>query len=328
MELKKVGILGTGHYVPDQVITNHDLEKIIDTSDAWITKRTGIKERRKIAENQACSDLASEAARKALEDAGLKPQDLDLIVVATVTGDYQLPATACLVQNNIGAVNAGAFDVNAACNGFVLALSTASKFIATGEVRNALVIGAETLTRFTNYEDRTSCILFGDGAGAMVIGEYAGQGEILSSQVKADGTGWMYMNIPAGGSRTAMTAKLLDENAQCIIVKGREVYKFAVSRMVELVNLARERHPDMEFGMVIPHQVNMRIIESAREKLGLREEDIAVDIEKFGNTSAASVPIMFDEVKASGALDAMKDRLLVLCAFGAGLNWGYCAIKW
>jgi len=328
MELKRVGITGTGMYAPEGIITNHDLEAIIDTSDEWITKRTGIKERRKISDDQACSDLAAEAAKLAMKDAGIKAEDIDLVIVGTVTGDYQIPATACLVQDKIGAINAGAFDVAASCNGFILALITGAKYIATGDAHNVLVIGAEALTRFMNYKDRTSCILFGDGAGAVIISDKFERGEILSSQLGADGSGWRFMNLPAGGSKNVASQNTVDEGGHYIVVHGREVYKFAVNRMVDLVTTARERHKDIDFGLVVPHQVNLRIIESAREKLKLKEDDIAVNIHKYGNTSSASAVIMLHEVKESGRLDSMKDKLIVLCAFGAGLNWGYVALKW
>jgi 3-oxoacyl-[acyl-carrier-protein] synthase-3 len=328
MEFKKAGIAGTGMYVPEGRLTNDDLSEMVDTSDEWITTRTGIKERRIISKDQACSDLAVEAGKRALDDAGLRPDDIDLVIVGTVTGDYQFPATACLVQDRLGVKKAGAFDVSAACNGFITGCSTAAKFIQTGEAKNVLVIGVEALTRFVNYKDRTSCILFGDGAGAMVISSRFERGEILSSELGADGSGWNYMYIPAGGSRQVTTPQTAEKDEHLMIIRGREVYKFAVNRMVYLVKKAVEMNPGVDFGMVIPHQVNIRIIESAREKLSLRKEDIAVNIDKLGNTSAASAPIMFHEAKAGGQLDDMVGKLLVLCAFGAGLNWGYVAVKW
>lgn len=326
--MKRAGLRGTGIFVPEDVLTNHDFESMVDTSDEWITQRTGIKERRRCSEEQACSDLATKAARCAIEDAGLKPDDIDMVVCGTVTPDYQLPATACLVQKNLALKNAGAFDINAACNGFITALSVGSKFVQTHEAKNVLVIGSEALTKFVNYKERKSCILFGDGAGAAVVSDTFERGEILSSEVGADGTGWHFMWMPAGGTRTPASHQTVDEDGHYIIVKGREVYKFAVNRMVYLVQKARETNQDVEFGMVIPHQVNMRIIESAREKLSLQEEDIAVNIEKYGNTSAASAAIMLHEAKESGQLDDKIGKLLVLCAFGAGLNWGYVALKW
>lgn len=328
MEMKKAGIIGTGMYVPDGVLANADFEAMVDTSDEWIISRTGIKERRRASDSQACSDLATEAGRRALEDAGLSPEEIDLVIVGTVTPDHQLPATACLVQNNLGIPHAGAFDIAAACNGFISGLSVASKFVQTGEVRNVLVIGAEVLTKFINYKDRTSCILFGDGAGAAVVSDRCKGKRILSSELGADGSGGEYMILPAGGSRMPASRTTLEEGGHSIIVRGREVYKFAVTRMVELISKAKDQNPDLEFGIIIPHQVNMRIIESAREKLGLREEDLAVNIEKYGNTSAASVPIMLHEAIQSGRMDAMKDKLVILVAFGAGLNWGYVALEW
>ncbi|MHC4941825.1 MAG: beta-ketoacyl-ACP synthase III [Planctomycetota bacterium] len=328
MELKKAGIIGTGMCVPDSKLTNEDFERIVDTSDEWITTRTGIKERRKVSDGQACSDLATEAAKEALDSAGLKPTDIDMIVLGTVTGDHAFPATSCLVQNNLGATNSGAFDIGAACNGFIASLSVASKFIQTGEARNVLVIGAETLTKFVNYKDRASCILFGDGAGAAVISNTFQGKEILTAELGADGSGASYMILPAGGSRQPPTVESVSGDGHYIIVKGREVYKFAVHQMVSLVRKAIEMNPGVDFGIVIPHQVNLRIIESAREKLGLEAQQIAVNIHKYGNTSAASAPIMMHEAIQSGMMNGMEGKLVVLCAFGAGLNWGYVAIKW
>ncbi|MFH2002794.1 MAG: beta-ketoacyl-ACP synthase III [Planctomycetota bacterium] len=328
MELKRVGIIGSGMCVPDGIITNDDLKAMVDTSDEWITTRTGIKERRQSAPDQACSDMATEAAQRALEVAGLKPQDIDLIVLGTVTPDHLLPSTACIVQNNLGARNAGAFDISAACNGFISALSTGSKFIQTGEIRNALIIGAEALTKFINYKDRTSCILFGDGAGACVISDTFKGKEILSAEIGADGSGGSFMILPAGGSRMPTTPETAASDDHYIIVRGREVYKFAVNKMVYLINKAREVNPDLEFGKVVPHQVNMRIIESAREKLGLQPKDLLINIDKYGNTSAASVPIMLHEAIEAGQLDDSEGKLVILCAFGAGLTWGYVALKW
>jgi 3-oxoacyl-[acyl-carrier-protein] synthase-3 len=328
MEFRRAGIAGTGMYVPEGKITNQDLSQMVDTSDEWITARTGIKERRRVKDGQACSDLAVAAGKQALEDAGLRPEDIDLVILGTVSGDYQFPATACLVQDRLGAKNAGAFDISAACNGFITGCSIASKFVQTGAINNTLVIGVEALTRFVNYKDRTSCILFGDGAGAAVISNRFERGEILTSELGADGSGWNFMYVPAGGSRKIATPETAKNDGHLMIIRGREVYKFAVNRMVYLVKKAMEMNPEVEFGMVIPHQVNIRIIDSAREKLALREKDIAVNIEKYGNTSAASAPIMLHEAKMAGRLDGMKGKLLVLCAFGAGLNWGYVALKW
>lgn len=314
--------------LPEGVISNDDLEALVETNDEWITTRTGIKERRRSAPDQACSDMATVAAQRALEDAGLKPEDIDLIVLGTVTPDHFLPSTACIVQNNLGCVNAGAFDISAACNGFVSALSIGAKFIQTGESRNVLVIGAEALTKFINYKDRTSCILFGDGAGAAVMSDKFEGREILTSEIGADGSGGAFMILPAGGSRQPTTPETAASDDHYIIVRGREVYKFAVNKMVYLINKAREVNPDIDFGKVVPHQVNLRIIESAREKLGMQPEDLLINIEKYGNTSAASVPIMLHEAIESGQLEDSKGKLVILCAFGAGLNWGYVAIKW
>ena len=327
-ELYRVGIRGTGSYVPEKTLTNADLSEIVDTSDEWITSRTGIRERRIAADGESTSDMAVIAARRALDDAGLKPEDIGLIVVATVSGDYVFPSVGCLLQQKLGVPQVGAFDLSAACSGFVYALSTAQQFIATGAIEHVLVVGVETLSRITNYEDRASCILFGDGAGAMVLSRDHGRGELLSSSLHAHGEGYDVIYIPAGGTLRPASHETVDNHEHTMRLRGREVYKFAVSRMVELVKQARSRHDDLELGYVVPHQVNLRIIESARERLGLEPEQVYVNIDRYGNTSAASIAIGFDEARRGGILDDKEGQLVVLCAFGAGLTWGSVAVKW
>ncbi|MEW6742444.1 MAG: beta-ketoacyl-ACP synthase III [Planctomycetota bacterium] len=326
--LRAAGIRGTGSYLPEKVLDNATLEKMVDTSDEWITTRTGIKERRVVPDHQATSDLAIEAARRAIEAAALGPNDIDLIIVATITSDCLFPAVAVQVQNALGCERAGGFDISSACAGFISALTTGWQFVRSGAHDNVLVIGAETLTRIVNYEDRTSCILFGDGAGAVVLSSEFERGELLGSFLRVDGSGYEIMWVPAGGSRTPLTPQLLEQHRHCMHIRGREVYKFAVNRMVELVMLEKNRNPHIPLGLVIPHQVNMRIIESARERLELSPERVITNIERVGNTSAASIPIAFDEAVRSGRLDRELGKLVVFCAFGAGLSWGSISLRW
>lgn len=325
---KPFGILGTGSAVPEKSLTNADLAKMVDTSDEWITKRTGIKARRILEEGRTTSDLCIEAARMAIADAGLEPADIQMIILGTVTPDRQVSATACKVQAALGCNDIPAFDMAAGCSGFIYASNIASKFLASGSHDNILVIGAEALSRITNYEDRSSCILFGDGAGAVVYGTGHKRARLMSSYFSASGHGYEVMYTKAGGAELPLTPELMDAKAHKLVIKGREVYKFAVNKMVELVRKEMAANPDLELGGIIPHQVNMRIIESARERLDLPEGRIFVNIEKYGNTSAASVPIALDEAMRSGFFDGMEGKLVVMCAFGAGLTWGSLGFRW
>lgn len=328
MTLRPVGIRGTGAYVPEKVLSNLDLATMVDTSDEWITSRTGIRERRIAADGETTSDMAVAAARRAVEDAGLTPKDIGLIIVATVSGDFVFPSVACLVQNKLGCNDVGAFDVSAACSGFMYALSTAHQFVAAGTVDNVLVVGVESLSRITDYTDRASCILFGDGAGAMVVSSQFDHGRILSSSLYALGEGYDVIMIPSGGTARPASAETVAAREHFMRLRGREVYKFAVSRMVALVDDARKRHADLPLGYIVPHQVNLRIIESARDRLGLSDDLLYVNIDRYGNTSAASIAIGFDEARRAGALDSKKGQLVVMCAFGAGLTWGSVAVEW
>jgi 3-oxoacyl-[acyl-carrier-protein] synthase-3 len=323
-----VGIAGTGSYAPPVVMTNHDLEKLVDTSDEWIVQRTGIKERHYAEASQATSDLCLEAARQALDSAKLKPTELDLIVVGTLTPDFLLPSCAALLQAKLGAVNAGAFDVNAACTGFLTALHTGESFIAAGRAKKVLVLGAETLSRFLNMQDRSSCILFGDGAGAMVLAPHAecGRGEILRSTLGADGTGYEFIHMRGGGSRVPPTAESVARGDHFITLRGREVFRFAVLRMAELIEKMSEGFPREEVSLVVPHQVNARIIEAALERLDWPMDKCFVNIDKYGNTSAATVPMAFHEALAQGRIE--EGKLVVFCAFGAGLTWGGTLLRW
>jgi 3-oxoacyl-[acyl-carrier-protein] synthase-3 len=324
----RAGIRGSGSYVPERVLSNKDFEKMVDTSDEWITTRTGIKERRIAAEGQATSDMGAIAAQRALESAGITAQDIDLILVATVTPDYPFPSTACLIQKKLGCREIGAFDLSAACSGFMYAISTASQFVRAGTAKNVLVVGAETLSRVTDYTDRGSAILFGDGAGAVVVSNEFEHGEIASTEIHSDGSGFDTIIVPAGGSAKPLTAYAMSARDQYMKLRGREVYKFAVSRMVELIESALARHAELELGLVVPHQVNLRIIESARDRLGIGDDKLVVNIERYGNTSAASIAIAFDEARRAGRFDGCAGKLVVMCAFGAGLTWGSVALRW
>ncbi len=324
----RVGIAGTGSYVPERVITNAYFEEYLDTSDEWIVQRTGIHERRYAAEDQATSDLAVEAGRRALESAGVRPEDLDLIVLGTLTPDYLLPATACLVQQRLGAVNAAAFDCNAACTGFLAALHTGEAFVAADRARRVLVIGAEKLTSYVDFQDRTSCIIFGDAAGAAVLTplDDCGQGEILKAVLGADGKGYDFIHMPAGGSRRPASQETVEKREHFIRMRGREVFRFAVTYMGEMVRQMLEGHDLEDVAVIVPHQVNKRIIEAALERLEIAPEKVIVNIQKYGNSSAATVPLALDEALRAGRVE--KGKLVILVAFGAGLTWGGTLIRW
>jgi len=327
--LRPVRISGTGSYLPEKVLTNEDFEKIVDTSDEWITTRTGIKERRVAPEDWATSDLAEAAARKALEDAGIEAGDLDLIIVATITPDTLLPSAACWLQAKLEAHDAGAFDLSAACSGFVYGANVAWQFVGSGMYDHVLVVGAECLTRFTNYKDRTSCILFGDGAGAAVFSPSEDSAsDILYGTLGADGRGADIMMTPAGGSRRPATRETVDNMEHCMVIRGRETYKFAVQKMADLVadGLDAVGMSTADLKWIIPHQVNTRILEGAVKRLGIPLEEIYINIDRVGNTSAASVPIALDEANRKGMLH--RGDVVALVAFGGGLSWASIILRW
>lgn len=322
------GIVGVGVGIPENILTNYDLERRVDTSDEWIVTRTGIRERRIAPPEIATSDLAAQAAQQALQNARKEPSEVDLIVVATATPDMPWPSTACLVQAKIGASNAAAFDLNAVCSGFVYALWIAAQAVQTGAYRCVLVIGADILSRQVNWEDRSTCVLFGDGAGAVVLAPVEEPYGVLSGVLGADGTGEPLLNVPAGGTREPITPEAIAQKRHTIRMRGREVFKFAVTIMGEVSLQALQKaglSPD-EVKLFIPHQANIRIIQAAAERLNLPMERVFVNVERYGNTSAASIPIAIYEAWTQGRLQ--PGDVLVTVGFGAGLTWGACVIRW
>lgn len=325
---RAVGILGMGHYVPEKILTNFDLEKMVETSDQWITERTGIKQRHIAAPEEATSDLCYNAAMVALKDAGVAPEELDLVIVATASPDHVFPSTACLVQDRIGAKNAAAFDLAAGCSGFVYSLGVASQMIATGLYKHALIIGAETLSRIMNWSDRNTCVLFGDGAGAAVLGPVEEGYGVLGIDMGADGSGGKYLIQPAGGSRNPASPETVEANDHTIHMNGPEVFKFAIQIMGKTAKraLAKANMKAEELDMLFPHQANLRIISSAAKRLKMPMDKVWVNVDKYANTSAASIPIALCEAQAAGALK--KGDNILLDGFGAGLTWASIVLKW
>ncbi len=321
-------ITGWGMAVPDQVLTNDDLAKMVDTSDEWILSRTGISERRIAEPGESTATLAVDAALRALESTDINAKDIDLIIVATSTPEYLFPSTACIVQDQIGATHAGAFDLSAACTGFIYGVNMAAQAIRTGSIENALVIGAETLSRFTNWEDRNTCILFGDGAGAFVLQASDRPGGVLTCVMRSDGSGESLLSLPAGGSKLPATHETVDKKQHTIQMKGREVFRFATRVMEsatrEAVSLAGWELDDVTW--VIPHQANMRIIKTAARGLRMPIEKFVINLSRYGNTSTASIPIATCEALQSGRIQ--DGDHLVLVGFGGGLTWGALTLEW
>lgn len=326
--LRSVGILATGSFVPEKVLTNADLEKMVDTSDEWIVSRTGIRERRICSSEQASSDLAYEAAKKALAKANVSAEELDMIIVATVTPDTMFPSTACLLQERLGAAKASALDVSAACTGFLYGITTAAQFIANGMYRYVLVIGVETLSKITNYEDRNTCVLFGDGAGAALLGPVKEGYGFQAFDLGADGSGGPLLAQKGGGSRIPASRESVEQNLHYISMAGGEVFKFAV----RVMNSATEAVLDKagvdreEIDLLVPHQANLRIIDSAIKRFGLSEEKVAINLDRYGNMSSASIPVALDEAIAAGRVKEGDNVILV--GFGGGLTWGAALCKW
>ncbi|MEO0255651.1 MAG: beta-ketoacyl-ACP synthase III [candidate division WOR-3 bacterium] len=321
-------IISVGHYVPPFILSNFDLEKIVETSDEWITERTGIKERRIAEPGIATSDLAKEAALKALSKAGISPEKIEAIIVATATPDTYVVSTACHTQDKLGAKNAFAFDIWAACPGFIYGLKLAKGLINSGEINNCLVIGAETLSRFLDWEDRSTCVLFGDGAGAVLVTNSNSKDKIIDVFLGSDGSLKDLLIMPAGGSLKPFSPEVFEKRECFIKMKGKEVFKNAVLKMEEAVDiiLKRNKIKPEEIDFFVPHQANIRIIEALRERLNMPKEKVYVNIDKYGNTSAASIPIALSEMEEKNILK--KGDLVLLVSFGAGFTWGSALIEW
>jgi len=328
VQILRAKITATGSYLPDNIVTNRDLEKRVDTSDEWIIERTGIRERRIARKNQASSDLAYEASLIAIKKAGIKAKDIDMIILASVSGDMPFPSTACLLQDRLGASNAVAFDIAAACSGFIYGLSIAENFIKTGAKKKILLVGVETLSRLTDWEDRSTCVIFGDGAGAAIVEPSTDGSGILSTHIQSDGSLWDYIKVPAGGSRLPSSKDTVEQRLHFINMKGNETFKVAVKSLENIAIEALEKNKikASQLALLIPHQANLRIIQATAKRLGLPMDKVMLNIEKYGNTSAASIPIAMDEALNTGRIRS-GDHIL-LEAFGAGLTWGAALLKW
>lgn len=319
---QNAGIIGMGHAYPSGVLTNADLEKIVETSDEWITSRTGIKQRRKAADDEYTSQFAVKAANQALERAGLDASEIDMLVCATTSPDQILPSTGCLIQAEIGANNAAAYDIFAACSGFLFGLTTVESMIRTGQIRNALVIGAEVLTKYVDYTDRGTCVIFGDGAGAAVLSAVPEDKGILATKIRSDGRFAEQLYAPGGGTRMGLTHETIDNRMNFFKMKGNELFKVAVRSMTEISQemLAKVGYTVDDVDWIVPHQANQRITDAVASKLGVAEEKVYSNIAEHGNTSSASIPIALDECIESGKIKA--GDLVLLTAFGGGATWG------
>lgn len=322
------GILGVGMAVPEKVLSNADLERMVDTNDEWIMTRTGIRERRICSPEETSATLGTLAARRALADSGVPAEEIDLVVCATATGDYPWPATSCLIQKEVGAKRAAAFDLSAACSGFTYGLAVASSMIQTGSARRILVVGVDTLTKQVDWNDRGTCILFGDGAGAVVLGPCAPDEGVLSSFLGADGNGFDQIWLESGGNRVPVTIQIMEEGRNFIRMKGAEVFKFAVKIMGEasIEALCRANLGPEDVSLFIPHQANIRIITAAAQRMKLPPEKIFLNVHKYGNTSAGSIPIALAEAVEEGRVK--RGDVLVFVGFGAGLTWGANVVRW
>jgi 3-oxoacyl-[acyl-carrier-protein] synthase III len=328
MLMIKSRIVSTGSYLPEKRLTNFDIEKLVDTSAEWIVERTGIHERRIAPNDVAASDLALEASRTALKRAGLKARDLDMIICATVTGDMPFPSTACVLQSRLDACNAAAFDVSAACSGFIYGLFIADSLIRSGAKKKILVVGVDMLSRLTDWEDRSTCIIFGDGAGAVILEPSKDDSGIMSVDIGSDGNLWDFLYIPGGGSRIPLSHDCLDKKLHRIKMKGNETFKVAVKTLenVVLETLRKNNLKPSQLSLLIPHQANLRIIQATAKKLDLPMEKVMVNIDRYGNTSSASVPIALDEALNAGRI--RTGDYILLEAFGAGLTWGSALFRW
>ncbi len=327
--MNRAKIIGTGSAVPKKILTNADLEKLVDTSDEWITSRTGIRERHIVSEGEHFSELCTRAGEQALKRSHLKPEDLDMILVGTISGDMPFPATSCLVQRNLGATRAAASDIGAACVGFLYSLHLADGLIQSGKAQNVLVIGGEILSRYVDWTDRNTCVLFGDGAGAVVLQGTRGDHGILGSLMKANGSYHDFICMPGGGSdRPANDPKSIEERLPFIKMKGNETFKVAIKAMADVTTelLAEQGFTKDQIDIFIPHQANLRIIDAVGERLKIDPKKVCKNVERYGNTSAASIPIALDECVREGRVK--PGDLVLLTAFGAGLVWGSVLLRW
>jgi 3-oxoacyl-[acyl-carrier-protein] synthase-3 len=324
----RAGIVGTGHSLPEGVITNADLERMVETSDDWITTRTGIRERRRAGEREVTSTFAIKAAREALECCNAAPDEIDLVICATVCPDMALPSTACFIQAELGLKRAAAFDLAAACSGFLYGLAIADKFVRSGDYRNVLVIGAELLTRYVDYTDRATCVIFGDGAGAAVVSRVAADRGVRAIRIQSDGSLAEYLYTPGGGTRHPASHASVDEGLHFIKMRGNELFKVAVRSMYEMsVRVLDEvKMTPGDIDLLIPHQANQRITDAVADRLGVPPEKIYANIDRIGNTSSASIPIALDECVRSGRLE--PGMTVMMTAFGAGVTWGSAIVTW
>ncbi len=324
----KAKIIGTGSYAPEGILTNHDLEQRIETSDKWIVERTGVRQRHIAAKDEATSDMAAKAGARALAAAGVLASEVDLVIVATTTPDMFFPSTACLVLHRLGISNAAAFDLSAACSGFVYALSVGEQYILSGKYKKVLVIGADLMSRFVNWDDRSTCVLFGDGAGAVVLAPTSGKHGVLSSRLHSDGAFWDLIAVPGGGTANPPSEQVLAEKLNTIKMKGNETFKVAVRRLEEVAReaLAENNVSISDLSVIVPHQANIRIIKAVAERLEIGLDKVVMNMDQYGNTSAASIPLALDQAVVDGRIK--EGGLILLLAFGSGLTWGSSLIRW
>jgi 3-oxoacyl-[acyl-carrier-protein] synthase III len=321
-------IIGTGSYLPKKILTNFDLGKMVDTSDEWITERTGIKERRIAGQGEAASDLSLEASKRALSEAGIKPNEIDMIIVATMSGDMPMPSTAALLQGKLGAKNAAAFDINGACSGFLYGLSVADSFLKSGMSKKLLLVGVDVNSRFINWQDRSTCVIFGDGAGAVVMKPTRAKRGILSTHLHSDGSLWDLICLPGGGSRHPASSESIKNKLHFIKMKGNETFKTAVRTLEKLAlnTLKANNIKPSQLAMLIPHQANLRIIKAMAKRLGLPMSKVVVNLDRYGNTSSASIPIALDEAVREGRV--RSGDYILFEAFGSGLTWASALVRW
>jgi 3-oxoacyl-[acyl-carrier-protein] synthase-3 len=324
----KSRITGTGSYVPETVISNFDLEKKVHTSDEWITERTGIKERRIVKDTDAASDLAIKAAKRAIKAADISARDIDMVIVATMSGDMPMPSTASILQHKLGIKHAASFDVNAACSGFIYGLSVADSFVKSGSSKKLLLVGVEINSKFLDWNDRSTCVLFGDGAGAVIMEPTAGKSGVLSTHLFSDGSMWDFVCLPGGGSKHPPTEKSIRDGLHFIKMRGNETFKVAVRTLEKLVvdTLSQNNLKPSDLAMLIPHQANLRIITATAKRLKLPMSKVAINLDRYGNTSSASIPMVLDEVVRAGKIT--RGDYILLEAFGGGLTWASAMIKW